>query len=89
MMWVGLPHRLNIKLCGTHAPIARANAANPNADPQPLAIFVDNDGDEATVVVELAGASRRTKAPFKTVVLHSYTIGPNFQVGARGIAGGL
>lgn len=42
--------------------------------PQPLAIFVDNDGDEATVVVEVAGASRRNGQPFKTVFLHSYAV---------------
>ncbi|PNH08789.1 hypothetical protein TSOC_004667, partial [Tetrabaena socialis] len=47
---------------------------------KPLAIFVDNDGDEATVVVEASGASRRTQRPFSTVFLHSYTVGANGQI---------
>ncbi|KXZ56247.1 hypothetical protein GPECTOR_1g215 [Gonium pectorale] len=47
---------------------------------KPLAIFVDNDGDEATVVVEASGFSRRTQAPFTTIFLHQYTIGPMGQV---------
>ncbi|KAG2486938.1 hypothetical protein HYH03_014437 [Edaphochlamys debaryana] len=45
-----------------------------------LAVFVDNDGDEAQVVVEATGTSRATKAPFKAIFLHSFTIGPNFTI---------
>ncbi len=41
---------------------------------------MDNDGDEATVVVEASGVSRRTQQPFKTVFLHAYTIGPMAQI---------
>jgi hypothetical protein len=38
--------------------------------PQPLLVLVDNDGDEATVVVAVAGRSRRTGQTFDTVVVH-------------------
>lgn len=41
---------------------------------------MDNDGDEATVVVEASGVSRRTQQPFKTVFLHAYTVGPMGQI---------
>ncbi|PNW80517.1 hypothetical protein CHLRE_07g320600v5 [Chlamydomonas reinhardtii] len=77
--YAGVPLKLKGKE-GAAQYFATLNADLDIQSYKPLAIFVDNDGDEATVVVELAGASRRTKAPFKTVVLHSYTIGPNFQV---------
>ncbi|KAG2450440.1 hypothetical protein HYH02_004942 [Chlamydomonas schloesseri] len=77
--YAGVPLKLKGKE-GASQYFAALNADLDIKSYQALAIFVDNDGDEATVVVEASGASRRTKAAFKTVFLHSYTIGPNFQL---------
>ncbi|KAG2441009.1 hypothetical protein HXX76_003862 [Chlamydomonas incerta] len=77
--YAGVPLKLKGKE-GAASYFATLNADLDIQSYKPLAIFVDNDGDEATVMVEAAGASRRTKAPFKTIFLHTYIIGPNFQV---------
>ncbi|GLC33180.1 hypothetical protein PLESTF_000150500 [Pleodorina starrii] len=75
----GVPMKLKGK-AGARQYFAMLNADLDIQSYKPLAIFVDNDGDEATVVVEASGVSRRTQQPFKTVFLHAYTIGPMGQI---------
>ncbi|GIL75978.1 hypothetical protein Vretifemale_5663 [Volvox reticuliferus] len=83
MKWQSSYNGTLVKLKGKAGAKQYFTMLNADLDIQsykPLAIFVDNDGDEATVVVETSGLSRRTKQPFKTFFLHAYTIGPMGQV---------